>query len=136
MSKIEARYNLNLQLSVFSVSGSVTADDLIAAVAAHYGAKPTSNAVWDLTESDLSELDMAGLVRVSDAARQHSQGRRNPRTIVVVRSEQETYLVKLYEEISALRGSPVRYDLVSSLAEAYALLEVSDPFDGNGSGAA
>ena len=135
MARIEARYDLKLQLTLFSVSGSVTADELISAIETNYGSNPTTNTIWDLTQCALSGLDVDGLVRVSDCARQHSQGRKDPRTVFVVRSEQEAYLVKLYGEISAVRGSATQYDLVSSLDEAYAALAVTDPFAGSASSA-
>ena len=128
MADITAHYCQASELTLFLVSGDLTADDLIAAIETHYGANPTSISVWDLTHADLSDLDMQALVRVSDCAREYSQQRRNPRTLFVVRLEQETYLIKLYKEISAMRGSPTSYEHCYTLADAYHRLDLADPF--------
>lgn len=128
MADVSARYSKSSELTLFLVSGDVAAEDLMAAIETHYGANPTSISVWDLTCSDLSDLDMQALVRVADCARRYSQQRSNPRTIFVVRLEQETFLIRLYKEISAMRGSPTSYEHCYTLAEAYRKLGIEDPF--------
>jgi 23S rRNA U2552 (ribose-2'-O)-methylase RlmE/FtsJ len=127
MVTIDARYDEALNLAVFTVRGSVTAEDLMNAIETNFGARPTNNVIWDLTRSDLSNLDVDALIRVSDCARKFSGQRINPRTINVVKDAQETYLIKLYGEISEMRGSPIRYILVASLEAAYEKLAGADP---------
>lgn len=128
MADVAAHYSKVSELTLFVVSGTVWAEDLVQAIETHYRAHPTSVAIWDLSLSDLSNLDMQALVRVSDAANRHSEHRKNPRTIIVVRLEQESYLIRLYKEISEVRGSPVSYELYYTLDEAYRALGVADPF--------
>ena len=128
MVKIDARYDEALELTVFDVSGRVRAEDLMGAVETHYGSRPTSNSIWDLTLCDLSNIDMNALIRISDTAKKFSAKRKNPRTIIVVAHEQEAYLVKLYGEIGEMRGSPIHYVLVYSLDKAYQELAIEDPF--------
>jgi hypothetical protein len=128
MVRIDVRYDEGLELTVFSVSGRVTAADFVAAIEAHYGENKTSNAIWDVTESDLFNIDVDALIEMSDSARKHSQHHANPRTIIVVSDEQEARLARLYSEISELRGSPIHYVVAASLEEAYGKLSISDPF--------
>lgn len=128
MVRIDVRHDDALELTVFSVSGSVTAKDFVAAIEAHYGPKRTSNAIWDVSNSDLSNIDMSALIQMSDSARQHSENQVSPRTIIVVADEQEARLARLYSEISEMRGSPIHYVLAASLEEAYDKLDIEDPF--------
>jgi len=128
MADIGARCSEEHDLTLFVARGRVAADELVAALERHLGAKPTNNVIWDLCDSDLSEVDTAGLTRVSDCARRLSEKRPNPRTIFVVRHDQEKFLLRLYEEISELRGSPIRYDLFRSRNKAYRALQLDDPF--------
>jgi hypothetical protein len=128
MVRIDARYDDALELTVFSVSGRVTAADFIAAIEAHYGESKTCNALWDVTESNLFNIDVDALIAMSDSARKHSQHHANPRTIIVVSDEQEARLARLYCEISELRGSPIHYGLAASLEEAYGKLSIQNPF--------
>ena len=128
MAQITAHHSKDPDLTLFVVSGSVSAEDLIAAMEAHYGAEPSSIAVWDLWEADLSGLDMAALVKVSDVAKGYARNRRDPRTLFAVKREQEKPLVRLYEKISELRGSPISYEMFPSRAAAYQHLGLEDPF--------
>ena len=128
MADVTAHYSKTSELTLFLVSGRIAADDLIAAIETHYGNHPTSISIWDVSRADLSDLDMEALIRVSDCAKAHSQQRRNPHTIFVVRREQEIFLVKLYEEIAQMRGSPARYEHCPSLDDAYRALGLADPF--------
>jgi ABC-type transporter Mla MlaB component len=135
MVRIDVRHDEALELTVFSVSGSVTAEDFVAAIEAHYGPKRTSNAIWDVTQSDLSNIDMSALILMSDSARKHSENHASPRTIIVVADEQEARLARLYGEISEMRGSPIHYVLATSLEEAYDKLDIADPFQNVAGGA-
>ncbi|HIC80105.1 MAG TPA: hypothetical protein EYP07_03960 [Kiloniellaceae bacterium] len=128
MAEIKAYHSKNPDLTLFIVAGSVSAEDLIAAMETHYGARPASIAVWDLWEADLSGLDMAALVKVSDVARGYARNRKDPRTLFAVKREQEKPLVRLYEKISELRGSPISYEMLPSRAAAYQHLGLNDPF--------
>lgn len=135
MVEVVAHYDMGLQLTLFKLQGGITADDLIRAVETHYGANPTNNAIWDVSACDLSRLDIEGLSRVSRTAREFSQARRDPRTVIVVEQDQAAAIAKLYQEVSELTGSPIRYDLVSSLDEAYERLGIADPFEEGASAA-
>ena len=108
--------------------GSLTADDFIDALEVAFADNPTNNVVWDLCGSDLSNIGVADLNRMSDCAIRFADKRRNPRTCFTVKQEQERYLLKLYGEIAALRGSPVRYDCFGSLREAFKALAIDNPF--------
>ena len=82
----------------------------------------------DVSHADLSGLDTAALVEISEAAKRSATERPNPRNLVVVGHEQEALLVKLYQKIAEMRGSPIAYELHYSLAEAYRALGIADPF--------
>ena len=126
--KIRVRYSKEHELTLFVGCGSLTADDFIGALESHFASNPTSYVVWDLCNSDLSSIDVAGLNRMADCALRFADKRRNPRTCFTVMQEQERFLLKLYGEISALRGSPVRYDCFGSLGEAFKALAINNPF--------
>ena len=128
MAEITAYYAEGSALTLFVAEGRLSADDLIAAIEAQFGNHPTSIAIWDLWEADLSDLDVPALIQVSDCARKMAKNRHDPKTLFVLRRGQERLLVKLYGEISTMRGSPIRYQFHGSLAEAYEALGIEDPF--------
>ncbi len=129
MAKIDARCDLALDLTLFDVSGRVTAEDFVRAVKTSYGSNPTSNAIWDLTRCDLSNINMSALIKMSDIANEFAAKRKNPRTIFVVEQEQETFLIMLYGVVLEMRDTPIDYSLVSSLDEAYEKLTVGGSFE-------
>jgi hypothetical protein len=135
MATIDAHHDEGLELTLFLVRGRLSADDLVRATEIHYGGRPTSNAIWDLTLSDLSDLDIRGLMQVSEAAKTYGGKRGNPHTLIVVEERQAVVIARLYEQVAEIGGSPTRYDIVQSLDEAYARLGTADPFEGRTSAA-
>lgn len=135
MVTIDASYHTALELTFFVVRGSVAAEDLVDAIETRFTAHPTSNVIWNLTGCDLSNFDMDGMIKVSDCAKKFSEKRTNPRTINVVADAQESFLIKLYEEVAELRESPVHYVLASSVDEAFEMLGLENPFESGTSAA-
>ena len=135
MATIDASYYTALESTFFVVRESVTAEDLVDAIENPFTAHPTSNVIWDLTGCDLSNFGMNGMIKLSDCAKKSSGKRSNPPTINVVADAQESFLIKLYEEIAELRKSPVRYVLVSSVDEAFEMLGIENPFESGTSAA-
>ncbi len=133
MAVIEAHHYPESDLLQFTAFGEIAAGDLVEALEVHLGTTPSDNVIWDLCRADLSAIDSDALTRVSDCARKLSVHRANPRTLFVVEQKQERFLLKLYSEISALRGSPVRYEYFHSLKKAYAALGLEGPLQENGS---
>lgn len=130
VSTIEAHYDADARLVLFVVFGTTTACDLIRALEIHYGSHTAEVTIWDVSQADLSAVDVPGLKRVSQVAADRSQGRRSPHTILVMPQDQGGAVGRLYSELSKLQHSPIRYDVVTTRAEAYALLGIADPFTG------
>ena len=128
MAGFTAQYSKASDLTLFIGQGSLSAEDFVTAMETHYGKHPSSLAIWDLAKADLSNLDMPALIKISEGSKSTAKHRKNPRNLVVVAFEQEAYLVKLYEKISEVRGSPVSYQIYLSRAEAYDDLGIEDPF--------
>ena len=128
MARIEARCDLASALTVFSVHGSVTADDFVAAVRTNYGKHPTRNAIWDFTHCALTHNDTKALIKMSDVAREFAAKRQNPRTVFVVDNRQERSLIRLYEDLLEMCGSRIECLMVPTLEEAYEKLAITDPF--------
>lgn len=131
LASIEALYDARAQIVLFVVLGSTSAEDLIGALEIHYGAHTSDVTIWDCTRADVSEVDVAGLKRVAQVARDRSGARRDPHTILVMPREHGGAVGRLYSELSRLQGPPIRYDVVGSRAEAFALLGIADPFPGS-----
>jgi hypothetical protein len=130
MARIEASCDLASALTVFSVQGSVTADDFVDAVRTNYGKHPTSNAIWDFTHCELTHIDTRALIKMSDVAREFAAKRQNPRTVFVVDNNQERSLIRLYEDLLEMCGSRIECEMVPTLDEAYAKLAIDPPKGG------
>jgi 23S rRNA U2552 (ribose-2'-O)-methylase RlmE/FtsJ len=127
MARIDASCDLVLALTVFSVQGSVTADDFVAAVRSNYSKHPTSNAIWDFTHCELSNIDTKALIKMSDVAKEFAEKRPDPRTVFVVDDKQERPILKLYEDLLEMCGSQIECLMVPTLEEAYEKLALEPP---------
>lgn len=128
LASIEALYDARAQIVLFSVLGSTSAGDLVDAIERHYGEHTPDVVIWDFLGAGISQIDVASMKQVAQVARERSGARRDPHTILVLPRDNGSALGRLYSELSQLQGSPIRYDVVASRAEAFALLGIADPF--------
>lgn len=128
MAGFSAQYSKAHDLTLFVGQGALSAEDFVSAMEAHYTVNPSRLAIWDLSRADLSNLDINALMRISEGARSTAKERGDPRNLVVVAQEQEAFLVRLYRRVAEVQGSPIRYEILYGLTDAYSSLGIPDPF--------
>ena len=128
MAGFSAEYSEAHDLTLFVGQGRLSAENFLSAMKTHYTAHPSSLAIWDVSQADLSDLDMAALMKISESARSTAKDRGDPRNLIVVAQEQEAFLIRLYQRVAEVQGSPIRYEIFYRLAEAYRALGIDDPF--------
>lgn len=117
-----------LSLSIFTVVGDVRADELVRVILEHFPEHRTDNSLWDLSEADLSVLAKDGIVRIAEAGQRVSHYRRaDGRTAIVVQTNVERTLLRLYEAVNELQGSPRVYRFFDNRDDAIAWIGGSAP---------
>jgi len=111
-------------VTVFEASGPVTPEDVSLAVEERFSNGPRPNAIWDLTDADVSKWTNDGLRHVAAVSRKFVAGRENGLSIIVVSDIAKQMFIKLYTAISEGElNSPITYVVLDTIDEAYAALD-------------
>lgn len=88
------------------------------------------DAIWDLRFAVLSDMNYDSFKQIAEEVQATKQFRGpHPRTVFVIKKEQEQTLLKLYQEISTNLGTEVVYKTVSSVESAREWLSKEAPAD-------
>ena len=113
-----------LDLSVFEVSGRAPVDEYVRVIETHFPIHKSKNALWDLTQADLSYLDKSGISRIVDSANVVARYRdAGGRTAIVATRDVELVLLKIYSSLNELQGSTITYRVYDDLDDALAWFE-------------
>ena len=105
MSKIIKRIDSENDTTVFTVFGKVAAKELVAAITDFYETSITSNVLWDLTKSDLSEISLTDVEAIAGLSFKYSERRSSGKTAIVGHEDIALGLSRMYEmtkEVSEL----------------------------------
>jgi hypothetical protein len=126
--KIDTQNNLTL----FSVSGKVSAGEIVAAIRDFYEDGVTANVFWDLTDSDLSEISASDVKHIASLSGEYPDKRASGKTAIVGPDDLSYGLLRMYETIKDFNKLPFSTKAFRNIDEAYEWLAESQPKDSSG----
>jgi len=123
MAQIQKKIIKNKNLTIFKVAGKFTSDEIISVFNEFYNSKYTLNILWDLSESDFSELDTDHLRRIISAAKNYAHLRVGGKTALFTTLPLGFGLARMYESLSEANQVPISNRVFRSIDEAMAWLE-------------
>jgi hypothetical protein len=106
MGAIDVTIDRDADLTVLTVTGPTSADEIRGAIDRYFEREPTSGILWDFREADLRDIsaqDVRGLVEV---AREHAARRGQGRTALVLPSDLGFGLGRMYETLQEHEPRP------------------------------
>jgi len=112
-------------LLIASVTGNITADELIAVVLEHYPNNIVKDVIWDLTNGSLKSISQDGFGAIAKTVKMSVAGgsRRGRKTVFVGGVEREYALSRIYKVIAEVTGVPIKYNVFKTIEEARNWLE-------------
>jgi hypothetical protein len=127
MAAITVSENSTAGIAEFAVTGIVSAAEIIAIAGERTGFKLAKHLV-DMTAAELHLLTVDSLAENADAFAENDRFGAGDRTAILVSSQTDAAVVKLYAAVSAdLAGSRVGFKITSSRDEALAWLSEPEP---------
>jgi hypothetical protein len=123
MAQVKKKIIKNKNLTIFKVTGKFTSDEIIRTFDEFYNSKYTLNILWDLSESDFSELDINHLRRIISAAKEYAHLRVGGRTALYTTLPLGFGLARMYESLSEANQVPILNRVFRDIHEAMAWLE-------------
>ena len=119
---IETSVDLQRNLTTYTVTGSVTADQIIEAIQQFYAGDATRNVLWNMTAATFEEVSSEEVRRIAQVAEEFTDLRRTGRTAIVADADIGFGLGRMFEAFRDLEGSPIRQQTFRSLEDALAWL--------------
>lgn len=125
MGKIEKRFDEEKSLTVFTVSGEVSADEFSQAIQEFYEKGPvTKKVLFDLTDSILDNLRSEEVLNISRTPRHIPEQRVGGKTAIVAPSDLAFGLARMYEFSSDPADIPFVIKVFRTMEEAKKWLAV------------
>ena len=97
MKKIIKKIDSENDMTVFTVIGKVTTNELVAAISDFYENSVTSNILWDLIKSDLSEIRSSDVELITNLSVKYAEKRSSGKTAIVGSDDLTFGLSRMYE---------------------------------------
>ena len=97
MKKIIKKIDSENDMTVFTVIGKVTANELVAAISDFHENSVTSNILWDLTKSDLSEIRSSDVELIVNLSVKYAEKRSSGKTAIVGSDDLTFGISRMYE---------------------------------------
>ena len=118
MAIIETIVDSQNDLSVFTVNGDLTADEVIERVEEYYTRHPTKLVLWIMGDVDLSAMTSEGIERIIQIAKKNTGKRKEGKTAIVGSKDIEYGLGRMYEAYTGLENLPYEYKIFKDANEA------------------
>ncbi len=97
MKKIIKKIDSENDMTVFTVIGKVTTNELVAAINDFYEDSVTSNILWDFTKGDLSEIRSSDVELITNLSVKYAEKRSSGKTAIVGSDDLTFGLSRMYE---------------------------------------
>ena len=118
MKESKNQIHKDKNLTVITVSGPLSKQRVENIIKDFYQSGSTLNVLWDVTEADLSSLHENDLRQIICIAKEHMHLREGGRTAIVVTSDLNYGISRMFEILSELDGLKISHLICKSINEA------------------
>jgi len=113
-------------LLIATVTGDITANELIAVVLEYYPNDNVKDVIWDLTHGSMKSISKDGFSKIAKTTKMVVAGgaRRSGKTVFVGGVDREYVLSSIYKAIAEVTGVPIKYKVFMTIEEARNWLEL------------
>lgn len=119
MATIDVLLDFDRDITVFNITGDLTADEIITAIQLEYAHNPTTHVIWDLSAGSLDRITADDFRRVARAA----QGTRVPapeaKTAWVGSDDLAYGLMRMYTALAEAAEVPANYQVFRQRADGF-----------------
>jgi hypothetical protein len=109
-------------LLIISVSGDLTADEVISVINDYYSNGIVKDVIWDITNGSLNTIPRHGFEAIAKATKEVLQGgfRKGGNTVFVSPKDADYGLMRMYSIIAEMAGVNIGYAVYHTIEEAKA----------------
>jgi len=118
MASIEVTLTPEEDLTIFTVHGALTADEIIKYSAEQYGSNPTKLVLWDVLNGSVNNIDTQDFQKIAAAVKPYTEKRVGGKTAFVGEFDADFGMGRMYETYAAMENIPVMYRTFRDRQEA------------------
>ena len=128
MADVKIHVESESDLTVFTIVGEVTADDVRDTIHKFYGGRVTLNVLWDLSQGDVRKLSADDVYSIANTRRIYAEMRKGGKTAIVAPTDIAFGLTRMYEFMTDIQDYSFKTQAFRTTQEAYRwLLEEESP---------
>ena len=124
MGSIETLIDHENHLSIHTVKGKVSGEEIALKIEAYHSGEPERFAIWDFSEADLTQLTTDDLRSILSVSKISAGQRKGGKTALVVPHDYTYGLGRMWEAFTEFENLPVVNRAFRSLEEAKAWLGI------------
>lgn len=113
-------------LTIYTVNGEVTVQDIVQKVKAFYAGEPTKLVLWDFTEANLSKIPSEDIIQIIYNIKKLVHSRKGQKTALVFSSKFGYGLGRMFTAFSEIEKTGIEYGSFHSVEEAKQWLGIRD----------
>lgn len=113
-------------LTIFTVNGPLSCDEVIHALDDFYKHEVTPYLLWDFTDADLSGINQNDMEQIISTAKSNTYLRKDGKTAFVVSQDLSFGMSRMYEILSELSEHPISPSVFRDMNKAIAWLKSSE----------
>jgi hypothetical protein len=118
MATISISSNEFLKIGIFTVSGTLQAEDILNYLKSTYKHMPHKNVLWDFSGAQIGTMSADDFHAISHAVKENSLHRSSGKSALVTADSEGYGLGRMFESIAKLDEVPVEYRVFNNIAEA------------------
>lgn len=126
MATIEVHVDSDRSLTIFTVRGEMTAEELLEKAGEFYVKKPTKLVLWDATQGSVRLITSSQFQTIARTMKRLLEKRSEGRTAFVGDLEVDYGLGRMYEALAKIESLPIEYRTFRSIQEARQWLGIDE----------
>lgn len=123
MAPIETSSDLGKDMTLHTVTGAVTAEEVIQKIEAYRSGEITPNVIWDFSEASIEDYSDDNLRLVLAVGGKYTKTQKGGKAALVSSKTFLFGLERMYEILTEIQGSPVKHRAFRSLEDAVEWIE-------------
>ena len=115
---VEFESDQSIDLTIVTITGVPTFDEILAVVETFYGGQPTKKVIWNWGESDPSQLTPTDLERLANLPVRHSGLRQDGKTAMVAPDDLSFGISRMFETFGEPESLPFTLKVFHNLGDA------------------
>ncbi|MDA8139990.1 MAG: hypothetical protein M0036_15185 [Desulfobacteraceae bacterium] len=122
MSAIITNIDARNDLTIHTLEGPISSNDIITTIEEYYRGQPTTHIIWDFTAATLNQCRDEDIQAIAVAANKHSKAWPDSKTALVLPGDLQFGLGRMYETFAELENGATQVQSFRGMTEAQAWL--------------